>query len=480
MEVAEIKKRSVTGVLALTSRTGVLQLISFTGTFLLTIFLSPEIFGIFFVVSAIVAFLNYFSDIGLAAALVQSEEIDEVDYKTTFTIQQILVSGLVIVALLTSNKIAAFYDLSANGLWLFRALVLAFFLASLKTIPSVILERKLDFNRLVIPQIVEVSIFYLLAVYLAWQGWGIVSFTVAVLARGIGGLLVMYVIQPWVPGFAVERKSARKLLSFGAPFQLNSLLGLVKDDLFTIFLGKILPFAQVGYIGWAKKWAETPLRLIMDSFIKVTFPTYSRLQEYSKKLTQGINKTAFFSALFIFPLAVGLVFLLEPLVFAIPKYQKWEPALFSFYFFVLASVLASISTPLTNALNAIGKVKVTVKLMIMWTVLTWALSILFIQLFGFNGVAVAFATIGFTVFVVVWVSKKYLSFALWENIKPAFTAAAIMGIVGLLIRDVFSTTISGIIAFGVVLTLVYAAVLFGLFREKVTGEIKSILEVIRE
>jgi hypothetical protein len=37
---------------------------------------------------------------------------------------------------------------------------------------------------------------------------------------------------------------------------MHSFLALVKDDLLTVFLGKVLPFAQVGYIDWAKKWAE--------------------------------------------------------------------------------------------------------------------------------------------------------------------------------------------------------------------------------
>ena len=207
IDIGEIKKRSVAGVLALTSRTFVLQIISFTGTFLLTVFLAPEIFGIFFVVSAVVAFLNYFSDIGLAAALIQKKEkITNSDLKTTFTIQQILVTIAVLIALVFSTKIAQFYNLNTEGLWLFRSLVFAFFLSSLKTIPSVILERRLDFNRLIIPQIIEVFCFYFVAVFLAWKGLGIKSFTYAVSIRGVSGLIAIYLLQPWLPGFSFDKK----------------------------------------------------------------------------------------------------------------------------------------------------------------------------------------------------------------------------------------------------------------------------------
>ena len=74
IDIALITKRSIRGVFALTSRTIVIQVVSFIANFLLTIFISPAIFGVFFVVSAAIAFLSYFSDIGLAAALIQKKE----------------------------------------------------------------------------------------------------------------------------------------------------------------------------------------------------------------------------------------------------------------------------------------------------------------------------------------------------------------------------------------------------------------------
>ena len=197
IDIALVKKRSLTGIVALTSRTFLLQVIAFTATFLLTIFLSPQIFGVFYVVSAIINFLGYFSDVGLAAALIQKKEsLTPEDLSTTFTIQQILVGAVVVIALLSSQTISSFYGLDATGLWLLRALVISFFLSSLKTIPSILLERKLDFNKLVIPQILETLGFYVVAVILAWQGYGIVSFTWAVVARAVIGLAAMYIISP--------------------------------------------------------------------------------------------------------------------------------------------------------------------------------------------------------------------------------------------------------------------------------------------
>lgn len=424
IDIALLKRKSLAGVVAMTTRTFVLQIIAFSATFLLTIFLSPSVFGVFYVVSAVISFLGYFSDIGLAAALIQKkEEISREDLITTFTIQQVLVGIIVVAGFLLSSFVSTFYGLDGNGLWLYLALIVSLFLSSLKTIPSIILERELDFQKLVIPTIVETVAFYVVAVFLAWQDFGIMSFTWAVIARGITGVITIYVIAPWQIGIGFSRKSARTLLRFGIPFQLNSFLSLVKDDLMIIFLGKVLPFAHVGYIGWAKKWAEVPLRLFMDGIIRVTFPAFSRLQHDKNILGSAIEKTLFGLSATIFPVTVGLIFFIEPIVFLVPKYGKWEPALLSFYFFAISSAIASMSTPLANAFNAVGKIKITLGFMIFWTASTWIITPWLLTLYGFNGYSIALLIIAFSIIAVVVMMKHISPFGFWKSIGVPCIAA---------------------------------------------------------
>ncbi len=476
IDIELIKRRSVAGVVALTARTFLLQIIAFGATFLLTLFLAPEIFGVFYVVSAIISFLGYFSDIGLAAALVQKrDEVTRIDLGTTFIIQQALVLTMVLIALVFSGPIAAFYRLDASGVWLLRALAVSFFLSSLKTIPSVLLERRLAFDRLVIPQIVETLGFYVVAVVLAWQGRGITSFTWAVLTRGILGLIAIYIMEPWVPVLAFSRKSAGRLLKFGIPFQMNSFLGLLKDDLLTVYLGKILPFSAVGYIGWAKKWAEVPLRLIMDSVIRVTFPAYSRLQHDKQLLVKAIEKTLFGLSALIFPISTGLLFFVEPMVNIIPKYLKWEPALVSFYLFVFSSAIAALSTPLMNALNAVGRIKTTLKFMVVWTILTWVLTTIFIYFYGYNGVAVALLLITGTIYFVVQKAKRIALFEFFPNVRAAVVSSVVQGVFYTALLRIIPHTIPWLLAAGLGGCILYGGLLYLLEKER----IKEFLQMIR-
>lgn len=480
IDIATIKQRSIKGVFSLVSRTFLIQLIGQMVTFLLTVYLSPADYGLFFLVSTVITFLAYFSDVGLAAALIQKKEaLTEDDLKTTFTIQQILVIIVVIIGFLLTPLVTRTYDLDITGTYLYQALIVAFFLSSLKTIPSILLERKLQFNKLIIPEIVETLGFNIIVLVLAIKGFGAASFTFAVLTRGLSGLITMYVIAPWRPRIGISRNAARGLLAFGLPFQLNSILALAKDNLFFLYLGAVLPKPALGFIGIAQKWAYIPLRLVMDNLIRITFPSFSRLAEHGEYLGKAVEKTLFSTTLFIFPSLVGLVLLMPHFMEIFPKYQKWEPAIVSLTFFGINAILSSITTPLTNALNAIGKIKITLYLMIFWTIATWVLTPVMISLYGFNGVSIASAIISLSVVGVVFIVKRYIKFSLLTVTLTPAVATIVMGVVIYFLGDIiidFPTFFLTIVVGGIV----YMTTMYLLAKNMIRADIQMIRDNLRK
>lgn len=475
LDIATITKRSIHGVFALVSRTFLVQLIGQIVTFLLTVYLSPGDYGIFFLVSTVIVFFSYFSDIGLAAALIQKKEpLTEDDLRTTFTIQLALVTTIIIIGYSLSGFIRQSYELDDKGIFLYHALLAAFFLSSLKTIPSIILERQLNFKKLVIPEIVETLLFNCTVLVLAIQGYGITSFTYAVLARGIAGTLALYIIQPWKIGFGFSKVVAKRLLSFGAPFQVNSLLALVKDQLLILYLGTVLTKPMLGYVGFAQKWALMPLRLVMDNVIRITFPSFSRLAEEKEYLGKAIEKSIFAVIFFIFPIIAGMVVLMPYLLILIPRYQKWEPAMLSVVFFGINAALSAISTPLTNALNAIGKIKITLYLMIFWTVATWVLTPLAIMMMGFTGVSVASAIISSSVVLVVFITNKFIPIRIFGLLVRPLFATIVMGIVLWSVGPYLIVSIPTFLFMVVLGAVVYAGVMLLLAKKQLLADYRMV------
>lgn len=466
IEVDIIKRRTTAGILALTSRTLILQIISLFAFSILTVILTPENIGVYIAVTAIMRLVNFFTDFGLGAAIVQQKnEINNDELKTAFTIQTSVTLAIFLLALLLQNYVSVFFGFSNDATLLFLALIFTLFLSSFKTIPSVLLERSLSFDKLIIPQIAEALAFNFIVVILAIKGFGVSSYTYSALIAALVGIPVYYLISPWKIGLGISAKSLR-ILIYGIQFQAKSVLGTLKDDLLTIVLAKFLPFAQLGLIGWGQKWAFFPFRFVVDSVTKVTFSTYARIQEDKKILSAAIEKSLFAVSLTMFPILAGIMLTAGFFVEFIPKYQKWEGGLISLYFFCLNAGVSSLSNILINVLDATGKVKVTLKLMVLWLTLTWFLTALFVYLWGFNGVAVASFVVTLTIFLTVYLVKKSIDFSFIQSIKKPFIAALIMAFTVYLFNRLFVTNLfwlTGGIVLGVI---VYSGAIWLLARNQ--------------
>lgn len=478
--VQEIKKKSVTGAASYFARTILLNVIGIASALVLSKFLSAEEFGIYGIVIQIIAVLIFFSDIGFAAALIQKKhEPSREDFVTAFSVQQVLSWGIVAVILgliwfdIVSGKIGK------TGEWVLLALAVSFPLATLKTIPSVILERKLDFSKLIIPQIVEQLVFHSVLIYCAWSGYGVLSYAYAVILRSILGVVTMFFIQPWNIGIGIYRSSLLELLNFGAKFQANDLLARIKDNLFFLALGAFLPLQQFGYIQWAKTWSMYPYTLTVQNVMAITFPAFSRLQHDTQALKKAIEKSLFFISFAVFGLIAGMVSFVFPFISLFPDYAKWLPATTSLVFFTLSIALSAVSTPLTNTLNAIGHINATLKLMIFWTVITWIATPLLIYVFSYNGVSIAAFLISFTSFIPVLLVKKVIPFSFTDQVWRQAIAASVLGLIGYFGRDLWDTSLLWLTLGLVCAGSAYILITTLLGPQKVYREIRSLVNVVK-
>jgi len=367
------------------------------------------------------------------------------------------------------------YGLSFEGKFLLYSLGISLLLSSLKTIPSVLLERELDFGKLVIPQVLENLVYNIVAVILAWKGFGIRSFTYAVLARGVVGLVAIYILRPWLPGFAFSKKSLKKLLTFGIPYQLNTFLATIKDDGMTAFLGGILGASGVGLLGWAQKWAYTPLRLFMDHVLKVTFPAFSRMQDEKAHLKRSVTRSIFFVCFLVFPSVIGLVILAPMVIKVIPRYEKWTPALIPLYLISINTIFAAATTQLTNLLNSIGKIKTTFKLMVMWTSLSWILIPFLAIRYSVIGAAAGYALVGSSSVIAIYVVRRHVKFSLVEGIFRPLIAALLMGLILIFVKGIVPispVSIGTLIALG---GTIYMITIYLLVGSSIVVDVKKVL-----
>ncbi|NMB84226.1 oligosaccharide flippase family protein [Candidatus Roizmanbacteria bacterium] len=427
-EIKKIKTRGLLSAGSLIFQSSFSAGLGFVAFFILTLKSSTYLLGIYNTVLAMMSFFNYLTNLGLAAAIIQKKEVEDKDLSTAFFIQLVLTTLAVVVGFALTGYLFKFYkDLPHRAVYLYWSLLGSFFFLSLKTIPSVLLEKRVKIYKVVFAQLLENTVFYSAVIIFSLMGWDIYSLVIAVIVRSVVGLITIYVMQPWFPKFIFSASSAKSLLRYGIPFQGNSFLALIKDDLLIIYLGGVLGFQKLGIVTFAKKYAEFSIRLVMDNLNRVFFPIFARFQNEKDLLKKSLEKMLFYQSLLVLPTIIGAVFVFDNLLRIVPGYfLKWQPALFSFWFFSLSAIFVSFYSPLINLFNAIGKVKLSLYFMIFFTVITWILIPPMVKYFGYQAISVSFFVMSLSFIIVVLVAKKKVKFSFLKAIEPTLLSSLLM------------------------------------------------------
>ncbi len=478
-----LKSKAIRAVFTLTFRRLILKLIDTFGIITLARLLSQESFGVFGIISFVVfTFLSFFSDVGFGAALIQKEEVSDDDLRTTFTIQQALVTLILLATWIVAPWVGRFYNLGNSGAWLVRILSLSLFLTSFKTIPSIMLERRLRFELLIIPEIIETVSYNAIAVYMAMHGYGVWSLVIAVIARTVLGAIALNVIAPWKIGWQLNKKSARELLHFGVPFQLNSVLALIKDNITPTIIAVWYGPSAVGFVNVAQNISSRPME-ISTIVSRITFPTYSRIQGDKERLKRWIEKSIHLMSVVYFPAIIGLIVTARPILEFLyaNKSDKWLPALPTLLWFLVAAIPVVITTTYTNAIYATGHPKIVLSLMALYTALTWGIGLPLIHYLGYVGIAITVCIITYTTFpLVLYALGKVVSVDTFGMIWRPFSASLIMGTFVYFVENNYVHGLTSLVAVIFLGLVVYSGLLYMIdgkyLKVELSGLFRSLLE----
>ena len=473
-DLVHLKAKAFRGVFTLTFRRLILKIFDTVAVIFLARALSTSAYGVFGIVSFIVfTFLSFFSDVGFGAALIQKkEDITEKDAQTTFTIQQILVTVLLAAAWIASPYLAHAYNLGDQGSWLIRVLSLSLFITSFKTIPSIMLERQLKFDILIIPDIVESLTYDVIAVVMALSGYGVWSLVVAVVIRSLVGAVALNLLRPWKIGWHISRDSAHELLHFGVPYQLNSALSLLKDNITPTVIAFWFGPAAVGFVTLAENIATRPMEII-DIVSRVMFPAYSRIQGDLPRIKRWIEKSVSFMAYIYMPMIAGLIITAPGILQYLyaDKSAKWLPALPTLLLFLAGAFPIIVTTTYTNALYALGKPKTVLLFMVVYTAMTWGLGLPLIHRYGFVGIAIAGLVITYTTLpFVVYAMNRVVHVETWNSVKKPLLAAAIMSAVIYVSNRVITHDLLSLVVTIVIGVITYAGAILALDRDRLESE----------
>lgn len=473
--LAEVKSRAIKGIASLLGRQVLIRVLGLFSMLVLARILTPEMFGVFAIAQFVVVFFEQFSSLGLSAALIRKRaEVTELELRTVFTAQQSLVVIAVLVIFLMADPLENYFRLDSGSDWLIRSMAVALLLTSLKTIPTVLLERRFRHDLLAASEIGEFLVYQITAISLALMGFGVWALVVALLARGVVGVVILCLIAQWRFAFGIDPTTLRETLRFGLPIQATGFVNLANNATIPIILGSFLGAEAVGYANFTRSLLDSAIFQPLIIVGRVQFRLFSRVQDDTPKLQKILERNIYIGSVLSFLSAALVVSQIAPLISFIVT-DKWTPVAPLIYVLAPAYMLFAVIQPQTQALKALGDARTPFYASLIVFLTQIGILLLAVHACGLKAFAMGLATgIGLATLLVHRTLVARFRCDVFSSIWSALLAATGAGAIGLA-TNAWVGGISGMFFSIVACLLVYIGLIVILSGARLGYEIKEIV-----
>ena len=402
-----IARRAFGGVVSLVARDVAIKVLAFVGWVVLARLLDPETFGLFAIASFVLSIFAMFSQLGLGAAVVRDrEDLARSRLDALFTMQLVAVACLAGLMLLLAPQVAGWAGSEGAG-WLTVALAGALVLLSMRSVPTAVQERKLAYGAPVLADLVSQVCYWLVAIGMAWLGWGVWSAVVAVVLSSALGTAALMSRTRWRPTLNWDWRGLRGDTVFGLMYASQALSHSLKYATLPVVGGAAFGGTAVGYLTWAHQIAALPGQL-SHLVGRVNYPALAQLQEEREEFARLAAASLKWTCKLLFPVFALLVGL-APQVTEHIYGAKWLPASGALAILSASMALSAAVGVLIPALYSLGRGSVGTALSLGWVALTWVLAgVLAVAGMGFEAVAWAYLFAGGVALIATLYAVRHL------------------------------------------------------------------------
>ena len=344
-------------------------------TLVLAWFLVPQDYGLVGVISIFLAVSYTFVEGGYRTALIRKHEVTQDELNTAFYTNIALSAGLYGLLWIAAPWVAEFYEQDRLTL-LLRVATTSLIFQALSIVHSTVMQRQMMFRLQVVTNLPAAILSGLIAIALAWLGWGVWSIVAQMVMFPVINGILFWRTGIWHPSLSFSGRDLKDLSRF-------SLLVLVTDlqrEFFArMYMATIAKFAALSVAGlyfFAERVRDLVVQQLVTAVQQVTYPALVRIQDDDDRLLDGYRRIVSLSVFVIYPVFLCLSALSEPLFdFLLP--DKWMGA--ASYFSIM--LLSALLVPLHRVNGNIIKVKNKAGLML-WLGLFESASLMLVLLFS--------------------------------------------------------------------------------------------------
>lgn len=410
-----LKQKAIKGVFWSAIQSWGTQLITFIVFAVLARLLEPKAFGLVALAGVFTAFVQIFLDRGFALAIVQRPKLDPEHLDTALWTGVVIGSVMSLISIISAETIADLFR-EPELTPIIRWLSLVFVIRGFSSVQEAILQRNLNFKALTIRSSVAVIIAGIVAVVMAFMGFGVWCLVAQKLTNGLLQVLMLWSISNWKPKRKFSLPHFQSLFAFGINIVGIDLLTFLTRRSDDFLIGYFLGSTALGYYSVAYRLLLTGMQLITGVLNQVAVPTFSRLQSEREKIRKALYKVTFFASLISMPAFMGLGVLASELIVVLFG-QQWLPSVPVMRILASIGILQSLFFLNGAVMTAVGKPSWRLKINFFSTMVSLIGFAIAVR-YGIIAVAVAFALRNYLLCpLFVWIMYKLIKINIWQYLS---------------------------------------------------------------
>ncbi len=430
------------------------QVLQFILSVILMRLLQPSDYGLIAMAMVLIGFAGIFNEFGFSSALVQHQNITEEHKSSIFWLNLIVGITLTLLFFSLAETFASLYE-NDNLVNIIKYLSFSFIINSVSIVPGTLLQKEMNYAAINKIDVTIVIISGLIGVYLAFNGWDVMSLVVQYLASQLLKIPLLFIASHWYPKFLYSKDSVRELFSYSAyltGFNFVNYCARRSDDL---LVGKFMGADSLGIYSRAYSLMLLPINQVINIISNVMFPALSSIQEDKERVKRIFLKTIQFIAFITFPMMIGLIAAADNFIIGVFG-DKWSEVIPVIRILAFVGVAQTIANPTGWIYTSQGKTN----WMFWWGV------------FG-SGSIIAAIVIGVILGSIYTVAVAYLVI----NMLLAYPVVAIPGkLINMKYREVIKTVLPTLIVSILIAIFVYFLGIY--LPDYYSYKIKLIIQVV--
>lgn len=355
-----LKKKTLLGLFwTFAQRIGT-QLVSFLVQIVLARMLATEEYGIIAIVLVFVNICNVFVERGFGRALIQKLDADELDFSSVFWASLALTTVLYGILCAAAPAIAGIYEMEIL-IPLIRVMGLRLIISAVNTVQRAKVSRDMQFRKFFLSSLAGMGVSAAVGIAMAYLGFGIWALVAQNLVNVLIDTLVLLLTVQWRPRLQFSLRRLKSLFGFGWKVMLSALLDTVYEEFRTLYVGALHTANDLSFFDRGKQFPYLIIDNVNTSITNVLFPAIASQQKDPETVRNITRRAMKLSAYILSPMLLGLAAVAEPLVELVLT-EKWLPCVPFLQILCINCVLTPLHTANTQAILAMGRSDIALKL----------------------------------------------------------------------------------------------------------------------